>query len=67
MGLVALVAPFVDHWGILGAAAGAISLGLAGLRHVTKSGKNRDENVATWTDLLVFVVVALGLLGTALA
>ncbi len=67
MGLVALVAPFVDHWGILGAAPGAISLGLAGLRHVTKSGKNRDENVATWTDLLVFVVVALGLLGTALA
>ena len=63
MGLIALVAPFVPGWGILGAVGGAIYLGLAGFRHVTKRGKNLDENVATWTDLLVFVMVGLGVVG----
>ena len=64
MGLIALVAPFVPGWGILGAVGGAIYLGLAGLRHVTKRGKNLDENIATWTDLLVFAVVGLGIAAT---
>jgi hypothetical protein len=67
MGLIGLAAPFVGRWGILGAVAGGIYLGLAGARHVAKHGKNLDENVATWTDLLVFVAVALGVLGTALS
>jgi hypothetical protein len=61
MGAIALVAPFVPGWGILGAVGGAIYLGLAGFRHVAKRGKSRDENVATWTDLLVFVVVGAGI------
>jgi hypothetical protein len=64
MGVVALVSAFVGGWAILGALAGAIYLGLAGIRHMTKRGKNRDETVATWTDLLVFVMVALGAIGT---
>jgi hypothetical protein len=67
MGLIALIAPFVPGWGILGAVGGAIYLGLAGFRHVTKRGKNLDENIATWTDLLVFVVVGLGVAGTLLS
>jgi len=67
MGLIALVAPFVPGWGILGAAAGAIYLGLAGFRHVAKRGKGADENVATWTDVLVFLAVGLGILGSLMA
>lgn len=67
MGLIALIAPFVPGWGILGAGAGALYLGLAGFRHLAKRGKNRDETVATWTDLLVFVMVALGIAGALLA
>lgn len=66
MGLIALVAPFIQGWGILGAVGGAIYLGLAGFRHVTKRGKNLDENIATWTDLLVFVAVGLGILAELL-
>jgi hypothetical protein len=66
MGLVGLVAPFVSGWGILGAVPGAVFLGLAGLRHVVKRAKSRKETVATWTDLLVFVMVALGILAAAL-
>jgi hypothetical protein len=67
MGLIALIAPFVPGWGILGAVGGAIYLGLAGFRHVTKRGKNLDENIATCTDLLVFVVVGLGVAGKLLS
>ena len=66
MGLIGLVAPFVGHWGLLGAVGGGIYLGLAGVRHVTKSGKNLEETVATWTDLLVCVMVGLGVVGTLL-
>ncbi|QLL05280.1 hypothetical protein [Mycobacterium vicinigordonae] len=64
MGLVAMFSAFAGRWWPLGASAGAVYLGLAGLRHVARRGKNRDENVATWTDLLVFLVVAAGALAT---
>ncbi|MDN4612944.1 hypothetical protein P5G50_00650 [Leifsonia sp. F6_8S_P_1B] len=63
LGAVALFAPFVPGWGILGALPGALYLGLAGLRHVAKRGKGAEEAVATWTDLLVFVVVVVGIVG----
>ncbi|THG32112.1 hypothetical protein E6C70_13270 [Glaciibacter flavus] len=65
MGVVALVAAFVPGWGILGALPGAIYLGLAGLRHIAKRGKKTEETVATWTDLLVFVVVVVAIVGSA--
>jgi hypothetical protein len=60
MGVVGLATAFAPGWGIVGSLPGAVFLGLAGLRHVAKSGKNRDETVATWTDLLVLVMVGLG-------
>lgn len=60
MGLVGLMSPFTGGWGILGAVTGAVYLGFAGLRHVAKRRKNADETVATWTDLLVFVMVTVG-------
>jgi hypothetical protein len=59
-GLIALVAAFAPGWGILGAVAGATYLGFAGFRHLAKRGKNPNETVATWTDLLVFAIVAVG-------
>ncbi len=60
MGLIALVGPFLGGWAMLGAAPGALYMALAGLRHVTKPNKNPDEMIATWTDLLVFSMVVLG-------
>ena len=60
LGAVALVVPFAPEFTIAAAVPGALYLGLAGFRHVAKRGKGRDENVATWTDLLVFVVVLVG-------
>jgi hypothetical protein len=60
MGLIGAVSAFADGWGILGAAPGAVYMGLAGFRHLAKRGKNADETVATWTDLLVLVMVSAG-------
>lgn len=65
LGLAATALALIPPWGILAAAPGALYLGLAGLRHVAKRGKNRDELVATWTDVLVFAVVAVGLIARA--
>ncbi|MGX5679924.1 hypothetical protein [Schumannella luteola] len=67
LGAVALVAPFIPGWGYLGALPGALYLGLAGFRHVAKRSKGRDETVATWTDILVFVAVVAGLVGMLVA
>lgn len=67
MGIAGVATAFVPGWGILGSIAGAIYLGLAGVRHVVKRGKNAQEQVATWTDLLVCVMVLLGVVATAIA
>ncbi|MFF2051073.1 hypothetical protein ACFVU2_05670 [Leifsonia sp. NPDC058194] len=67
LGVAAVVTSLVPPWGVLGALPGAIYLGLAGVRHVAKRGKAAEENVATWTDLLVFVVVALGIVAVLVA
>jgi hypothetical protein len=65
LGAVAVVKSLLAPWGVLGALPGALYLGLAGLRHVAKRGKGREESVATWTDLLVSVVVVAGVIATA--
>jgi hypothetical protein len=60
LGVAALAVPFAPAVAMAAAVPGALYLGLAGFRHVAKRGKGRDETVATWTDLLVFVAVAVG-------
>ncbi|WP_181064498.1 hypothetical protein [Pseudoclavibacter sp. AY1F1] len=66
LGAVALVSSLVPGWGLVGALPGAIYLGLAGIRHLVKRGKSTNELVATWTDLLVFVLVVGGVVAAAL-
>ena len=66
LGAVALVSSLVPGWGLVGALPGAIYLGLAGIRHLGKRGKGTNELVATWTDLLVFVLVVGGVVAAAL-
>ncbi|PPG33183.1 hypothetical protein [Pseudoclavibacter sp. RFBB5] len=66
LGTVALVSSLVPGWGLVGALPGAIYLGLAGIRHLAKRGKSTNELVATWTDLLVFVIVVGGVVAAAL-
>lgn len=66
-GIAALVVPFVPPLGLLAAVPGAIYLGLAGFRHIAKRGKQAQEQVATWTDIVVFVAVLAGVVGVVVA
>lgn len=57
MGAVAVIGAFVPGWWAAAAIPGGIFLGQAGLRHVATPDKGLEERVATWTDLLVAVVM----------
>lgn len=57
MGAVGLIAPWVSDWAVPGAIPATVFLGLAGLRHIAKPGKNRKELLATLTDLFVALVL----------
>jgi len=60
VGLVALIAAsLVRDWTVPIAIVGGGFLGLAGLRHVAKPNLERNELVATWTDLLVAVAMVI--------
>ncbi|MBX3068667.1 MAG: hypothetical protein KF844_08515 [Cryobacterium sp.] len=67
MGVAGLLA-LVPGWALPAGLAGGIFLLIAGLLHVGKKGKNAQETLATWTDLLVgLVVVVLGVYVAVLA
>lgn len=56
MGLAGLLS-LVPGWAPPAGIAGGCFLFIAGLLHVAKRGKNSQEALATWTDLLVGAVV----------
>lgn len=56
MGIAGLLALHSD-WAVPAGLAGGVFLFLAGIMHVTKKDKSAQEVVATWTDLIVGVVV----------
>jgi hypothetical protein len=58
MGLAGLLA-LVPGWAVPAGLAGGVFLLIAGLVHLPKRGKNAKETLATWTDLLVGVVVVV--------
>lgn len=52
MGLAGVLA-LLPGWALPVGIAGGVFLLIAGLMHVTKRGKNAQETLATWTDLVV--------------
>ena len=56
MGFAGLFA-LVPGWALPAGLAGGVFLLIAGFMHVPKKNKNGQETLATWTDLLVGVVV----------
>jgi hypothetical protein len=58
IGLAGLLA-LVPGWALPAGIAGGLYLLIAGLMHVPKRGKNAHESLATWTDLVVGVVVVV--------
>ena len=57
-GTLGIAALFKPSWVGPAALVGGLFYGLAGMRHLGKSGKNRLETTATVTDLYAFVVLA---------
>ena len=58
MGIAGLLA-LVPGWALPAGVAGGVFLLIAGLMHLPKRGKNAQEALATWTDLLVGIVVVV--------
>jgi hypothetical protein len=57
IGLVGILSLPLSGWVVPAALAGGLFLGLAGIRHIAKPGKNTKEWLATVSDLVVSVVV----------
>ena len=58
MGFAGLFA-LIPGWALPVGLAGGVFLLIAGLMHVAKKGKNSQEAVATWTDILVGLAVVV--------
>ena len=56
-GLAAVIAAWVPGWAVPVAIAPGVFLLAAGIRHIVKPGKNREELLATLSDLLVGAVL----------
>ena len=56
MGLAGLLA-LVPGWALPAGLAGGVFLLIAGILHLPKRNKNAHESLATWTDLVVGIVV----------
>jgi hypothetical protein len=58
MGIAGLLA-LVPGWAVPAGLAGGIFLLIAGAMHLPKKGKNAQETLATWTDLIVGVAIVV--------
>lgn len=62
IGLIGICTIFKPEWLLPAALAGGLFYGLAGFRHIFKK-KNFEENVATYSDLFMFIVMAIYFVG----
>jgi hypothetical protein len=66
IGVVAILTQAWPEWTAAAALVGAIFYGLAGAKHVLKGGQNRNEMIATVSDIFIFVVLAAYLIAISL-
>lgn len=66
MGILAILTLAAPQWTAAAALAGAIFYGLAGAKHVLKGGQNRNEMIATVSDIFIFIVLAAYLVAISL-
>lgn len=62
IGLVGIISLWHPAWTSAAALAGGLFLFLAGLEHIRKKQRNFEENVATYSDLFIGLVMAVYLL-----
>jgi len=58
MGLVSVASIVRPDWVLPAAIVTGLYYGLAGIRHIANTGRNRIETWATVSDLWIFVVLA---------
>ena len=63
LGTAALLSMLNPAWLIPAAIAGCLFYGLAGFNHLRKSQRNSTENLATFSDLFVFAILLVCLVG----
>ena len=63
LGTAALLSILNSAWLIPAAIAGCLFYGLAGFNHLRKSQRNSTENLATFSDLFVFAILLVCLVG----
>jgi hypothetical protein len=66
IGLLGLGSLFQTSWVLPSAVAGGLFLGLAGIRHLAKKDRNRLENAAMISNGMVFAVLLIYCLASAL-
>lgn len=59
MGLLGIATIFNSSWVVPCAIAGGLFYGLAGAKHITRKGRNLIENVATFSDLFMFLMLLI--------
>ena len=62
MGVLGTISILSIHWIVPTAILGAIFYACAGVKHITRKGKNRNEMIATISDMFAAVVLALYLI-----
>lgn len=67
LGLAAIVGAWVPGWAVPVAIAPGVFLLFAGIRHIVKQQKNREELIATLSDLLVGGVLIVFVIWSVLA
>jgi len=66
VGALAIVTLLAPQWLAAAALVGAIFYGLAGAKHVIKGDRNRNETIATVSDLFIFAVLTAYLVAISL-
>jgi hypothetical protein len=56
-GLVGIVSLFKPEWRVVSAFASGIYYALAGSLHLTKKPAGKNEKVALWTDIFIFILL----------
>ena len=63
-GFVGIISLFKPDWRTVSAFASGLYYGLAGLLHIIKKPASANENLALWSDFVIFIVLALYFLRT---
>lgn len=58
-GLVGIISLFKPEWRVVSAFASGLYYAMAGLMHLVKKPASANETFALWTDLLIFMVLAI--------